>query len=486
MVRSSEDSASAKKRPKQVYPAQLLSEITVTRARHIASKFKIPNYSKLNKEGLIPLIREHLSRVESCAPCGGGPCIPDDHQFPATDPEAGTPRGSGGSDDGNTSDISNSEDSPNRQHLRALNQTTHLDSHVPGFESRTTFVSHVTDQVLVDEQTAGPSGGQPRPPSQSLSPAHTPLPVSSGDEEEDDPEFTALLREQQAQWDLEFNTTHNALAQKSKEDEAVLARRREERAARKAAKQKAIMDEALKKHQDRMASLQQPPPRTSRSSRTSTNSDNNDVFITPSSTDVRGPARSRPDSRVSFTRPGSPRSESARPADSRYHPEYSTDSRRPPRSHSTGSSLDVDVITELMDRNSESQALMAAAIEKLANATAGPGQVPISALSGFANPDGASACHKASSSGNLQYVKPGNPEMARALGVNPRVNWAFKGDMDNVDISKIKKMNLVSGKNRTNEGLVLRQHYWPHDCVSRASSHLMPRASPSLNSSTTT
>ena len=64
--------------------------------------------------------------------------------------------------------------------------------------------------------------------------------------------------------------------------------------------------------------------------------------------------------------------------------------------------------------------------------------------------------------------------MARALGVNPRVNWAFKGDMDNVDISKIKKMNLVSGKNRTNEGLVLRQHYWPHDCVSRASSHLMP------------
>ena len=54
------------------------------------------------------------------------------------------------------------------------------------------------------------------------------------------------------------------------------------------------------------------------------------------------------------------------------------------------------------------------------------------------------------------------------------MNWAFKGDMDDVDVSKLKKMNLVSGKNRTNEGLVLQQHYWPHDCVSRASLHLLP------------
>ena len=46
--------------------------------------------------------------------------------------------------------------------------------------------------------------------------------------------------------------------------------------------------------------------------------------------------------------------------------------------------------------------------------------------------------------------------MARALWINPRVNWAFKGDMEDVDISKLKKMNLVSGKNRTNEGLVLQ------------------------------
>ena len=49
--------ASKKKRTQPAYPAQLLSEITFTRARAIARQLKIPNYGKLVKDSLIPLIR---------------------------------------------------------------------------------------------------------------------------------------------------------------------------------------------------------------------------------------------------------------------------------------------------------------------------------------------------------------------------------------------------------------------------------------------
>ena len=83
--------SSKKKKMQQAYPAQLLSEITVTRARAIASQLKIPNYGKLVKDSLIPLIREQLALVEECEACGGGPCFPDDHQFPATDPSTSPP-----------------------------------------------------------------------------------------------------------------------------------------------------------------------------------------------------------------------------------------------------------------------------------------------------------------------------------------------------------------------------------------------------------
>ena len=44
--------------------------------------------------------------------------------------------------------------------------------------------------------------------------------------------------------------------------------------------------------------------------------------------------------------------------------------------------------------------------------------------------------------------------------------------MTSVDLNKIKK-NMVSGKHRTNQGIVLRQQFWPHNCVSPASAHLM-------------
>ena len=473
--KASSENSKKKSRSPQSYAAQKLCEVTVARGRLIAGSLGIQNYAKLNKDALIPLIREHLALVENCVECGGGPCLPDDHVFPATEP--GSTRAS--ASDGNDSDTSKSDDSPSRQHLQSLNRTQHpSDVVVPGFETRTSFTQHVTDQLMVEHEAGlsasglgsssggqqGSSSGVPRTPVHPLR-EEPPLSVSS-DEEELGSDFAAALREQQAQWDLEFNTTHNSLAQQKKDDAAAAARRKKERQERRRVKEQQLLEEAKQKHLDRMKALQ--AETRSRASRNSSQGDN-DVFES-------GSRQSRPASRVSFPQQTSPRSESARPAPSdHYHPEYSGNSQRtPPRSRSTGSSLDMDVLTALMDKQAESQALMAAAIDKLASAGAGAGRVPISSLGGFAAPESGSHCHKSSSSGNLQMVKPGNPAMARALGVNPRVNWAFKGDMDDVDISKLKKMNLVSGKNRTNEGLVLQQHYWPHDCVSRASLHLLP------------
>ena len=191
----SELSASKKKLSPQVFPAQRLSEITVTRARQIASQFRIQNYSKQVKDALIPLIREQMALVTECQPCGGGPCCPDDHLFPASDNTEGGHESRGSS--GTGSDTSNAGDSPNRQLLRSLNQTQHRDESVPGLESRSAFAQHVTDQVLTD---AGGTGSGSQPPSRRTSAEAAPLPpggsFSTDDEEEPDEDFEAQLREQ--------------------------------------------------------------------------------------------------------------------------------------------------------------------------------------------------------------------------------------------------------------------------------------------------
>ena len=98
--KASSEATKKKSKPPQSYAAQKLCEITVARGRLIAASLGIQNYGKLNKDALIPLIRDRLALVESCVECGGGPCLPDDHVFPAT--EAGSARGS--ASDGNESD----------------------------------------------------------------------------------------------------------------------------------------------------------------------------------------------------------------------------------------------------------------------------------------------------------------------------------------------------------------------------------------------
>ena len=96
-----------------------------------------------------------------------------------------------------------------------------------------------------------PGTEPPQPPPGGVQPQHVSLPDSEDDDEVDEV-FEAQLREQQAQWDLEFNTTHNTIAEKSKDDAASSARWKEERAARRAEKQQKLWEEARKKHEERM------------------------------------------------------------------------------------------------------------------------------------------------------------------------------------------------------------------------------------------
>ena len=113
--KSAADGAKKKSKSRPSFPAQKLDEITVTRARSIASQFGISNYSKINKDALIPLIREQLTLVQDCVECGGGPCAPDIHTFPATEP--GSAHGS--VSDGSTFDASKADDSSSRAQLKS-------------------------------------------------------------------------------------------------------------------------------------------------------------------------------------------------------------------------------------------------------------------------------------------------------------------------------------------------------------------------------
>ena len=175
--KSSSESSKKKTKSQSFYTDQRLYEISVARARVIASKLGIHNPGKHVKDALILLIREKLALVADCTECGGGPCIPDEHIFLASDPNSGQGSASGGDE----SDSSRTDDSPSREHLKSLNRVQHhSDAIVPGFESCTTFVSHITNQFHTEEPPQGPSS---LPPEYPFSPAPAKVVLSSDDEE---------------------------------------------------------------------------------------------------------------------------------------------------------------------------------------------------------------------------------------------------------------------------------------------------------------
>ena len=94
------------------------------------------------------------------------------------------------------------------------------------------------------------------------------------------------------------------------------------------------------------------------------------MFDTDQSTRDETLSRSHSTTRVSFLHKFLPRSKSICPAPQyQFHPEYTGKPyQQPTHSWSTGSSLDVDILAELMDHHSESQAMMAVAIKDLATA----------------------------------------------------------------------------------------------------------------------
>ena len=486
-------------RAKTPYPAQRLSEINVNRARSIAGSLKIADYSSKRKADLIPLIRDQLALVEVCQPCGGGPCRPDEHVFPEVTAAGGDDTSSDlegeGTEGGNASlESVPGDDSPSRSVLRSLNGAKNHDEAVPSATKPTSFEAYVHDELFdatVSHSGPGPSHRTPGTPAfdsfevgfnetsvqhQNQIAADTRLPSSNGDTSEEDEEFSERIAEIQARQEREAAELRASLERRLAEEQkkAELARKQRERKKSKQARQQKKVDDREKAHQDYLQRLRDEAQ--SRISAVAGQSADDDVFQestptrTPSQSDSSAPSsRARSDNRVSFPQFDNrqPRSESARPAPNEFHPEYQAS---PKRTRSTGASIDQDIVSQLMAHQSETTKVLAAALEKLATNNAG--QVPISALSGFDASSGAPSCAK-SNSGNLQLIEPENPEMARELGLNVPLNWALNGPVTSVDISKIKK-SMVSGKHRSNQGLVLRQQFWPHDCVSAASSHLMP------------
>ena len=88
-------------------------------------------------------------------------------------------------------------------------------------------------------------------------------------------------------------------------------------------------------------------------------------------------------------------------------------------------------------------------------------RVPLDSVPGFAN---AAPPTCQSDAGRVRVVTPGDEAMARELGVNTGLLWAFQGDLDNIDIKTIRK-TLTSGKDVV-EGIVVKQELWPNKCLS--------------------
>ena len=135
-------------------------------------------------------------------------------------------------------------------------------------------------------------------------------------------------------------------------------------------------------------------------------------------------------------------------------------------------------ILDLMDRqHSNTLKVVETALKGISGAS---GQrVPISQIQDF----GHQSCQSAGidQSGRSQVIHPGNPDAAREMNFNPPINWGLQGDMNNIDLSKIKK-NMVSGRDRTSEGIVMKQTYWPHNCLSKASRHILGKTKPQPSS----
>ena len=482
------------------YPAQSVSELNSRRARLIASQLGIKNPKKYSfPTELVPLIKQQMALIQDCPECEG-PCQPDSHVFPEVQPveeptveheEDDEEDESNPSDESRESVASEGDgrghlpdDSPSRDLLRDLQSMQNpQDQPVQSAAPAVSFLDHLSGQAGSSSDVPGSPrpGSSTQASSAQVSSAQTDLVVSSSEDDDDDDELDAQIKEVEARHAAELADAQKQ-ADLNKKADAEKRKRKEQRAKAKAAKLEKIR-ELEKKHQEALSAIRrtsveddvfvetsgparrvplgvplgaEKPAKSTRSSR--------------SAKDSAGSDRSRPSNRqVSFDAPSrSPRGGSARPGDD-FHPEYRGSSSR---SHSIGAEVDMNLLMQLMDRQQKSTEVLASALDKMAS-SGSRGRVNLSDLSGFDESprDPAPPKH---SSGTLELVQDGKSAMARALGVNPGMKFAFKGDMENIDVSKLRK-NMGSGKHRKQSNIVVRQHVWPHEVVSRASFHLWPK-----------
>ena len=494
-----------KGKPEQ-FPAQTLADINVRRGRLIAKQLGIKNAGKYSFPAeLVPMIKEKMALIQDCVECNG-PCQPDLHTFPAVVPEPVDPNAEVEADEesdtsslSSRTSIADGDDSPSRSVFRNLQSLGNPnDQTVPGANPAQSFAAHVHDEINPEDT----SGTPPSLPAPGVSGTLSPLGVatrasrssrsskeqteavsSSSDEDDEEERRQNLIAAARARQEKELEEARKVLQEKSKKkSEAQLReekrKRKEERARIRAEKDKQLLDEMEKKHQETLAAIRQ------------ASVGDDDVFTAPSrprvtlgvdssanrasraGKDKSGSHKSRNKSRVSFEettrRTTSPRSSSEQ-QERDFHPEYRGSTSR---SKSTGSNVEVEILVELMDRQQKSAEMLTAAFEKMANS--GSRSIPIADLDGFGASGGAPPAKKTSSSGYLRVVQDGDSDMARALGVNPGLKLEFTGDLNEIDPSKLKK-TMISGKHRKNSSLVVRQHVWPHDVVSRASAHLWPK-----------
>ena len=144
------------------FPAQTLDQVSLTRARLIASVYKILYYSKISPDDIIPAIREKMLLVRQCAACGNAQCDPDQHLFPATTPLAETEGGGSDTEEHHPDDL---DASPNARILKDLNKAVNPgDNPVSVTQDFPSFLDHLAGASGsgIPPATSPPKGDAPR------------------------------------------------------------------------------------------------------------------------------------------------------------------------------------------------------------------------------------------------------------------------------------------------------------------------------------
>ena len=468
---SSSRAKSSRAAKKTTFPAQTLGEMKCVRARVVAASLKIHDYARLSwPSELAPQIKLAMRMNKACVICGGGQCDPETHRFPATNPylevdELGNPIVDEGSDEDEVGahkspNPNTSSSSPSRHTLDALtgaaqpqDRVVALSEQAPGFietlQHQPASGSGLPAPLpAVTPSSNGPPGEDSSGESSVL--ADSDPPSDDLDEELDqDAEFQKEIEELLQQQQTEKNTAINAkdkkksakLSQKKARKEAE-ARKAETRKQQLQEKRKRILAGMIAKHQEEMAAVE--------AADESSDEEADEVFAKPSdknsSRSPRAPSR-KSKKRVNID------------DNTRSH------SVRPPSDSDPAAGLTMASVLKMMDRQHKNTLK----VVETALSSQKPSRVPVADLDGFGH-ETPSCGHE--QSGRAQVILPDNPAAARELGLNPPINLAFQGKMENIDISKIRK-SMTSGKNRSAQGLVLKQVFWPHDCISKASRHIL-------------